>query len=248
MDNQDEIKPEPSKIKSTAQRAPKLIIDSLAKPQVEGINAPKITKPAMPLSSNKLPGLTDQEKKLVLEDTIPKQEKITIVKLMPESVIQREAKKPSRVKETVIIIIILLALIFGGYQAYIWSLNKQNKIILPPKQEPTGNSANGQNTTITTPPTSASSTTTTTTLSTLPIATLSPATTAPSAIIHQLKINKTPTGYLNVRSEPSPSGKLITQIHPGETYNYIDKKTGWYNITLTDGSSGWVSSQYVAVQ
>ncbi len=62
-----------------------------------------------------------------------------------------------------------------------------------------------------------------------------------------IKINDNSLGYLNVRSEPSSSGKVITQVHPGEQYAYGDAKYGWYEITLGAGKTGWVSGQYVTV-
>ena len=52
-------------------------------------------------------------------------------------------------------------------------------------------------------------------------------------------------GYLNVRSEPSVSGDIVTKVNPGETYEYTKEENGWYYITLDDGSVGWVSGDYV---
>ena len=54
-------------------------------------------------------------------------------------------------------------------------------------------------------------------------------------------------GYLNVRSEPSVSGDIVTKVNPGETYEYTKEENGWYYITLDDGSVGWVSGDYVQV-
>lgn len=63
----------------------------------------------------------------------------------------------------------------------------------------------------------------------------------------QITVQNTPTGYLNVRSLPSTSGKLLTRIHPGEIYTYTEVKNNWYKIVLSDGSSGWVTGQYAKV-
>ncbi len=54
-------------------------------------------------------------------------------------------------------------------------------------------------------------------------------------------------GYLNVRSEPSVSGDIVTKVNPGERYEYTQEENSWYYITLDDGSVGWVSGDYVEV-
>ena len=57
-----------------------------------------------------------------------------------------------------------------------------------------------------------------------------------------VEIQDTPTGFLRVRSEPS-TGEEIAQVKPGETYEYLDERSGWYQIKLPD-VEGWVSSEY----
>ena len=52
---------------------------------------------------------------------------------------------------------------------------------------------------------------------------------------------------INVRSEPSVYGDIVTKVNPGETYEYSKEENGWYYITLDDGSVGWVSGDYVQV-
>jgi Bacterial SH3 domain/PEGA domain len=61
-------------------------------------------------------------------------------------------------------------------------------------------------------------------------------------------ILNTPTGYLWVREGPSLSAKQITQVKPGDKYSLISQENGWYEITLTDGSTGWISAQYAKKQ
>lgn len=61
----------------------------------------------------------------------------------------------------------------------------------------------------------------------------------------QVEINNTPVGFLRVRSSPSTAGNQITTVEPGEIFTYTDEQNGWYKITLTDGTSGWVSGTYV---
>lgn len=58
----------------------------------------------------------------------------------------------------------------------------------------------------------------------------------------------TPTGYLNVRKDPTLGGALVTTVKPGETYEFITEQNGWTEIKLTDGTDGWVSSDYVKKQ
>ena len=62
-----------------------------------------------------------------------------------------------------------------------------------------------------------------------------------------LKILDTPTGFLNVREDPSTSGKKITEVNPNEEYEYTDESGGWYLIKLKDGVEGWVFGEYVEV-
>ena len=64
-----------------------------------------------------------------------------------------------------------------------------------------------------------------------------------------VKIKDTPTGWLNVRSEPSTTGKeetIIETISPGEIYKFIEMTdNGWYKIEYAKGKEGWVAAQYV---
>jgi len=58
----------------------------------------------------------------------------------------------------------------------------------------------------------------------------------------------TPTGYLNVRQEPSTSSSenIIAKIKPGESYVFLEKNnSGWDKIEIAAGEEGWVSSKYV---
>ncbi len=50
-------------------------------------------------------------------------------------------------------------------------------------------------------------------------------------------------GTLNIRR--TPSGTLLGKVLDGETYTYVEVQSGWYLIELTDGSTGWVSGDYV---
>lgn len=63
-----------------------------------------------------------------------------------------------------------------------------------------------------------------------------------------VKIKDTPTGWLNVRSEPSTTGKdetIVTKIDPGEVYKFIESnEAGWYKIEYKEGEQGWISGKY----
>ena len=66
-----------------------------------------------------------------------------------------------------------------------------------------------------------------------------------------VKIKDTPTGWLNVRSEPSTAGKeetVLTKINPGEVYKFIEaNETGWYKIEYEKGKQGWISGKYATL-
>ena len=57
-------------------------------------------------------------------------------------------------------------------------------------------------------------------------------------------INDTPTGFLRVRK--TPGGVEITKVSPGEEYLSTGEETGWVQIVLEDGTSGWVSAKYIS--
>lgn len=63
-----------------------------------------------------------------------------------------------------------------------------------------------------------------------------------------LTILSTETGWLRVRSKPSSYSEEIAKVNTGETFPYQELTSGgWYLITLTDNSQGYVSSRYVKV-
>ncbi len=62
-----------------------------------------------------------------------------------------------------------------------------------------------------------------------------------------IEILDTEVGYLNVRSDASVDGDIVTTVNPGDQYEYSEESNGWYKITTQDGSVGWVSGDYVEV-
>src|SRR3989344_1075377 len=59
-----------------------------------------------------------------------------------------------------------------------------------------------------------------------------------------LKILDTPTGWLRVRFEPTLSASEAAKVDPGDEFNLLDEKEGWYKIEYEKGSEGWISSRY----
>lgn len=61
-----------------------------------------------------------------------------------------------------------------------------------------------------------------------------------------VEILDTPTGWLNVREQPRTGNEdeIITKINPGEKYALLDEESGWIQITLSDGTEGWISGRY----
>lgn len=68
---------------------------------------------------------------------------------------------------------------------------------------------------------------------------------SPSAAVKQkVVILDTPTGFLRVHSQATISSPEIAQVKPKEAYDLQDEQTGWFEIKLTSGKLGWISSQY----
>lgn len=59
-----------------------------------------------------------------------------------------------------------------------------------------------------------------------------------------VEIQKTPTGFLNVREDPSLDAELKGVVFPGEKYLLLAEVSGWYKIRLRDESWGWIYSIY----
>ncbi len=59
-------------------------------------------------------------------------------------------------------------------------------------------------------------------------------------------ILSTPNGFLRVRSGPATTFGEMARVNTGEKFNLTDEQSGWFEITLEDGSTGWVSGQYAS--
>lgn len=70
----------------------------------------------------------------------------------------------------------------------------------------------------------------------------------PTVAVSTVLILQTPTGFLRVRESNSVSAAEIARVLPGETFELVSQDSGWFEIKLSDGSTGWISSQYAKKQ
>src|SRR3989344_6037060 len=70
----------------------------------------------------------------------------------------------------------------------------------------------------------------------------------PSKRNEKVVILQTPNGFLRVREEASINAAEISRVSPGEVFEVVDEKSGWYQIKLEGGQEGWISSQFAKKQ
>lgn len=66
----------------------------------------------------------------------------------------------------------------------------------------------------------------------------------PKVSLKSIEILQTGTGWLRVRSAPTVSASESAKVNPGDTFDVLEEKAGWYKIEYEDGADGWISSQY----
>lgn len=66
----------------------------------------------------------------------------------------------------------------------------------------------------------------------------------PTPATTKVVILDTPTGFLRVRETNSVSATEIGRVTPGESLPLVSEQSGWFQITLPNGKSGWISSDY----
>jgi len=71
---------------------------------------------------------------------------------------------------------------------------------------------------------------------------------ATAASENSIVIKDTPTGWLRVREEPSIDASESARVNPGDKFDVIDEKDGWYKIKYDGKNEGWVSGEYVEKQ
>jgi hypothetical protein len=57
-------------------------------------------------------------------------------------------------------------------------------------------------------------------------------------------IKATETGWLRVRAGADSNGAEVARVNPGEKFKLLSEVTGWYQIDLGNGKTGWVSAKY----
>lgn len=62
--------------------------------------------------------------------------------------------------------------------------------------------------------------------------------------IEKVTVLDTPTGFLRVRENSSIASSEIGRVSPGDSLELATEKEGWFEIKMTDGKTGWISSQY----
>lgn len=81
----------------------------------------------------------------------------------------------------------------------------------------------------------------------VPTINLSPSPTAsPSAALvpQMVQILETPIGYLRVRQLATVGSLEVGQVKPGEAYELVSEVDGWFQIKLSEGKLGWITTQY----
>ncbi len=212
------------------------------KPLVEGINSPATT----PSTGSLLPqqkgiSLTEEEKKLINSPFIKQKSEETKSTLKPQSEVSKSGYK---IHGFVMFILGFFSASFV-WGAIVWYDKPQGILEMlkiapvqtvvtntePKSETPTANTDESQ-------------------IIPTPVASSTPEVN-PSVPVSeptktkQLKIISTPTGYLNVRSEPGTTGLLVGKVNPGDIFTYTNKKSGWYEIVLPENKSGWVIETYI---
>lgn len=62
--------------------------------------------------------------------------------------------------------------------------------------------------------------------------------------VEKVTVLDTPTGFLRVRENSSIASSEIGRVSPGDSLELVTEKEGWFQIKMTDGKTGWISSQY----
>lgn len=60
----------------------------------------------------------------------------------------------------------------------------------------------------------------------------------------KVTVKDTPTGYLRVREDATVNASESAQVKPGDSFEVMEEKNGWYKIEYETGKTGWISGQY----
>lgn len=59
-----------------------------------------------------------------------------------------------------------------------------------------------------------------------------------------IKINDR-SDYVNIRQKPAINSEKIGKANDGDTFEFISLNSGWYEIRLADGQTGFISNKYI---
>ena len=71
---------------------------------------------------------------------------------------------------------------------------------------------------------------------------------SPLLSVQKIIILNTPTGFLRVREDAKLGSLQVGQVIPGDIFELLDEKNGWFKIKLSNEKLGWVSSDYAKKQ
>ncbi len=61
-------------------------------------------------------------------------------------------------------------------------------------------------------------------------------------------VRQTSLDFVNVYEEPAYTGKIISQVYPGEDYSVLEVKNAWYRVALNNDQKGWVLGEYLEIK
>jgi putative transposase len=53
---------------------------------------------------------------------------------------------------------------------------------------------------------------------------------------------------INIRQKPAITSNIIGKAQEGDTFEFISKQSGWFEVKLIDGSDGFISPKYVKIE
>ncbi|CEQ08816.1 SH3-domain-containing protein [[Clostridium] sordellii] len=68
-----------------------------------------------------------------------------------------------------------------------------------------------------------------------------------TAVFANSKTGTVTASALNIRSGPSTSYSVITNVYKGDKLEILETSNGWYKVKLANGKTGWGSGKYISV-
>lgn len=59
---------------------------------------------------------------------------------------------------------------------------------------------------------------------------------------------RTSNNYVNMRKAPSTAEEIVKQVNKGEPMTILKAQNQWYEVKLSDGTTGWVASWVVEIK